>query len=76
MEETPIPIRTVAERPPGYLGLGKILGKTPKAVLVTYHAWVLWLPRKAVRRLNGKETYFAPLWAIESAKNHSSAQLR
>ena len=76
MEETPIPIRTVAGRPPGYRGLGKILDKTPKAVQVSYYKWVLWLPRKAVRRIRGVEIYFAPSWAIESAKEHPSALQR
>ena len=76
MEETPIRIRTVVERPSGYRKLGKILDKTPKGVQVSYYQWVLWLPRKAVRRIRGREIYFAPSWAIESAKEHPSALQR
>ena len=74
MEETPIPIRTVVERPPGYRVLGKILDQTPKGIQVLYYQWVLWLPRRAVRRIHGREIYLAPSWAIESAKQHASAE--
>ena len=76
IEETPIPIRAVAKLPQGYLGLGKILNETPKAVQITYYEWVLWLPRKALRRIRGKEIYFAPWRLIESAKQHQSALQR
>ena len=74
MEETPIHIRTVVERPPGYRVLGKILDNTLKGVQVSYYQWVLWLPRRAVRRIREKEIYLAPSWAIESAKQHPSAE--
>lgn len=74
MEETPIPILTVTERPSGYRVLGKVLDKTPKGVQVLYYQWVLWLPRRAVRRIRGKEIYLAPSWAIKTAKQHPSAE--
>ena len=74
MEEVPVKIRSVDERPVGYRVLGNILNETPKAIQVTYYAWILWIPRKAARRVRGAKTLVAPLWAIESAKNHPSAQ--
>lgn len=71
MVETPIPIRTVDNIPRGYHALGKILRETPKGIQVMYHNLVLWLPRKAVRCLRGRNMYFAQSWAIESAKKYA-----
>ena len=74
MEDTPIKIRDVKERPAGYRILGNVVNETPRAVQVTYYKWILWIPKKAVRRIRETKALAAPLWAIESAKEHPSAQ--
>ena len=61
MEDTPIKIRDVADRPSGYRILGKVLNETPKAIQVVYYKWTLWLPRKAVRWVRGANTLVSPL---------------
>ena len=74
LKEVPIKILTVSERPPGHRTLGPIIKKTTKAIQVHYYNWILWIPRKAARRIQGTQTHTAPLWAIETAKAHPSAK--
>ena len=54
----------------GYRGFQSALHQTDKAVRVAYYDWELWIPKSALRKNQGQ--LWAPLWAIETAKEHAS----
>lgn len=62
-----------SERPFGYRILGNMLEKKGKAIRFEYYGWKLWLPSSAVIKVSNGP-YCAPAWAIDSAKEHGSAE--
>lgn len=67
-------VKQVAERLPGYRCLGTYRDHTVLALRFDYHGWQLWLPRKAVIYVRSEKRYYAPFWAIGTAKEHGSAR--
>lgn len=67
-------VKQVAERWPGYHYLGTYRDHTTLALQFDYYGWRLWLSRKAVIYVRSEKRYCAPLWAIETAKEHGSAR--
>ena len=66
------PIRKRTYRPTGHRELHEPIAETDKAVRFRYYAWFLWIPRSALVKVGS--TYTAPAWAIDSAREHESAQ--
>lgn len=68
----PSNIRRRVHRPAGYRILGEPVGQTEKAIQFCYYNWIIWLPKFAVIHLRD-DSFCAPIWAIDSGKEHESA---
>lgn len=62
------------EKPIGYRILGKIIGKTDKAMKFKYYNHELWIPYKVL--IKTPEYYCCPIWAIVSAIEYKTKNVR
>lgn len=61
-----LPVREVREVPSGYRGLSRCMHETQRSYLFEYYGDELFIPKRVVVKSGG--SYWAPKWAIESAK--------
>lgn len=71
-ELTNLRVRSMPEVPPGYRGLSRCLDETLRAYLFEYYGHELFIPKRVVVEVDG--SYWAPNWAIESAKKFNEEQ--
>lgn len=67
-------VRSRRERPKGHRWMtsAEPVVETAQAAKFRYYDWLLWIPKRALVRVG--DAYCAPAWAIDSAKDHESAE--
>lgn len=65
-EITNLSVSELREVPPGYRGLSRCMNETRRSYLFEYYGHELFIPKRVVVKSGG--SYWAPAWAIESAK--------
>ncbi|MGA1831634.1 hypothetical protein [Rhizobium wenxiniae] len=69
-EITNLSVRELREVPAGYRGLSRCMHETRRSYLFEYYGDELFIPKRSVVKVDG--SYWAPAWAIESAKKFNA----
>lgn len=68
----PVAAKHMDRAPMGCCGLGRCLRESGKAYLFEYYGEQLWIPKRVLIHAEGG--YWAPRWAIESAKEFTRSR--